>query len=126
MPDNRLPHSVSGDNCDTPVPTKANGAPAPPAASITLCLGSSCFSRGNSRNLEVVRNFVKSQPAPPRVELGGHLCAGHCKSGPNITINGKLYHEVNSKAFIALLNQLLPKRGRAAVKGSPGTGAPRQ
>jgi len=81
--------------------------PAPPIATITLCLGSSCFSRGNSRNLEVVKDLAKSLPAP--VELGGHLCEGYCKSGPNVTINGKLYHQMDPHAMVALLNHFLPK-----------------
>ncbi len=36
----------------------------------TICMGSSCFSRGNSRNIEVVQDFLKTQSLPPcgRVE----------------------------------------------------------
>jgi NADH:ubiquinone oxidoreductase subunit E len=78
-----------------------------PAAQITICMGSSCFSRGNSRNIEVVQDFLKHRPLPPSVELGGHLCEGHCKSGPNVTINGKMYHEVDPIVIIALLNHYL-------------------
>lgn len=99
MPDNVSQNSVP----------RVGEAPAPPAASITICLGSSCFSRGNNRNLEVVQDFLTSQSLPPSVELGAHLCEGHCKSGPNVTINGKLYHEVDPIVIIALLNHFLPK-----------------
>ena len=61
--------------------------PEAPTTSITICMGSSCFSRGNGRNIEVIQNFLKTQSLPPSVELVGHLCEGQCKSGPNVTIN---------------------------------------
>jgi (2Fe-2S) ferredoxin len=94
--------------------TKAAHSPcgdeaSPPRASITICMGSSCFSRGNSRNIEVVQDFLKTQSLPPSVELNGHLCEGHCKSGPNVTINGKMYHEVDPIVIVGLLNHFVPK-----------------
>jgi NADH:ubiquinone oxidoreductase subunit E len=94
--------------------TKASLSPSgdeasPPRANITICMGSSCFSRGNSRNIEVVQDFLKTQNLPPTVELRGHLCEGHCKSGPNVTINGKMYHEVDPIVIVGLLNHFVPK-----------------
>ena len=47
--------------------------PEIPAASITICMGSSCFSRGNSRTIEVVQDFLKTQSLPLSVALHGHL-----------------------------------------------------
>ncbi|HVM48764.1 MAG TPA: (2Fe-2S) ferredoxin domain-containing protein [Candidatus Acidoferrum sp.] len=75
-----------------------------PLTSITICMGSSCFSRGNNRNIEVIKDHLASHPLPPGVELTGHLCQGHCKSGPNVTINDKMYHEVDPIVIIGLLN----------------------
>ena len=83
--------------------------PDPTNANIAICMGSSCFSRGNSRNIEVIQDFLKTQSLPPSVELKGHLCEGQCKSGPNVTINNKMYHEVDSIVIIALLNHLVPR-----------------
>jgi NADH:ubiquinone oxidoreductase subunit E len=85
--------------------------PESPAATIAICMGSSCFSRGNSRNIEVLQEFLKARAPLPAVELVGHLCEGHCRSGPNITINGKMYHEVDPIVIIALLNHYVPKAG---------------
>jgi NADH:ubiquinone oxidoreductase subunit E len=90
-------------------PGRSFAMPEIPAASITICMGSSCFSRGNSRNIEVVQDFLKTQSLPPSVELNGHLCEGHCKSGPNVTINGKMYHEVDPIVIVGLLNHFVPK-----------------
>ena len=78
-------------------------------AQITICMGSSCFSRGNSRNIEVIQEYLGSRRLPPSVGLTGHLCQGHCKSGPNVTINGKLYHEVDPIVIIGLLNHFVAK-----------------
>ena len=80
-----------------------------PLNSITICMGSSCFSRGNNRNIEVLQDYLGVRELPPAVELTGHLCQGHCKSGPNITINGKIYHEVDPIVIIGLLNHYVPK-----------------
>jgi NADH:ubiquinone oxidoreductase subunit E len=41
--------------------------------------------------------------------LSGHLCEGQCKSGPNVTINGKMYHEVDPIVIVGLLNHFVPK-----------------
>jgi len=103
-----MPETEPHQGTRTSSSPRGDGA-SPVPASITICMGSSCFSRGNSRNIEVVQDFLKTQSLPPSVELSGHLCEGHCKSGPNITINGKMYHEVDPIVIIALLNHFLPK-----------------
>ena len=79
------------------------------SANIVICMGSSCFARGNNRNIEVIQDYLNSHRLPPTVELTGHLCEGHCKSGPNVSINGKQYHEVDPIVIIGLLNHFLPK-----------------
>ena len=81
----------------------------PVSANITICMGSSCFSRGNSRNIEVIQHYLSSHSLPSAVNLSGHLCQGHCKSGPNVDINGKLYHEVDPIVIIGLLNHYVAK-----------------
>ena len=78
-------------------------------ANISICMGSSCFSRGNNQNIEVLQESLAERTLPAGVELKGHLCEGHCKSGPNIVINGKTYHEVDPIVILGLLNHFLPK-----------------
>ena len=80
-----------------------------PLNSITICMGSSCFSRGNNRNIEVIQDYLGTQPLPPGLQLTGHLCEGRCRAGPNVTINGKMYHEVDPIVIIGLLNHYLAK-----------------
>lgn len=81
----------------------------PQPMNITICMGSSCFSRGNNRNIEVIQSFLESRHLPAKVELAGYLCAGQCRQGPNLVINGEPYHEVDPVSVIRLLNQHLPE-----------------
>ena len=46
---------------------------------IELCMGSSCFARGNSENLQAIEVFLSERGLSDRVELVGHLCLGKCK-----------------------------------------------
>ena len=90
-----------------------------PLTRITLCMGSSCFLRGNNRNIEVIQDFIASHHLAQRVELAGHLCEEHCKAGPHVTINDKMYHEVNPIAILGLMNLHLAAPGPSNPKGGP-------
>lgn len=62
---------------------------------ITVCMGSSCFARGNAQNLEFIENYIKENNLDAKIELSGARCEGKCATGPNITINGTEYNEVD-------------------------------
>jgi NADH:ubiquinone oxidoreductase subunit E len=81
-----------------------------PPIRITLCMGSSCFSRGNNRNIEVVQQYLTSNGLTDSVDIRGHLCEGLCKNGPNIVIDGRLYQEVDPVTVVGLLNLHLGKK----------------
>ncbi|HYG34133.1 MAG TPA: (2Fe-2S) ferredoxin domain-containing protein [Clostridia bacterium] len=78
---------------------------------ITICMGSSCFSRGNNRIIEVIQGYLAANKLPSEVKLTGHLCEGHCSSGPNVIINGKLYHQADPIVIIGLLNHFTSQGG---------------
>ncbi len=78
--------------------------------SVAICMGSSCFSRGNNRNIEILQNCIANCDPKSAVELRGHLCEGMCKQGPNIQIGEKLYHEVDPVMLVGLLTQQLGRR----------------
>ena len=50
---------------------------------ITVCMGSSCFARGNQQNLETIENFIKENGLEAEIELSGSRCEGKCVTGPN-------------------------------------------
>ena len=70
---------------------------------ITLCMGSSCFARGNNRNLEVVRTFLERRGIGAEVVLTGVLCENACNKGPNVSIDGAVHHAVDPVTLVALL-----------------------
>lgn len=73
---------------------------------ITVCMGSSCFARGNDRNLELIENYIKDNGLNAEVELSGARCEGRCATGPNIIIDGVEYHEVDEEKLTELLTAI--------------------
>lgn len=72
---------------------------------ILICMGSSCFARGNNRNLTVIQDFLKRNGLSNRVKLRGDLCHGNCKEGPNLVIDGVRYTEVDANACLDILKK---------------------
>jgi NADH:ubiquinone oxidoreductase subunit E len=80
---------------------------AEPGLKIVICMGSSCFARGNNRNLEVIREYLGAHGIEASVELQGSLCLGECQQGPNLLINGTLFSHVDPNVCLDLLRQHL-------------------
>lgn len=73
---------------------------------ITVCMGSSCFARGNAQNLEFIENYIKENGLDAEIELTGARCEGKCAAGPNIIIDGVEYSEMDEEK----LEQILQSR----------------
>lgn len=73
---------------------------------IVVCLGSSCFARGNPENLAIVEEFIGKRGLKASIHLSGQLCQDQCKRGPNLTLAGVLHHEVTPSKLRELLQQL--------------------
>jgi len=74
---------------------------------ITLCMGSSCFSRGNGKNLPHIQQFLKDHGLAAHITLKGCRCGTACAGGPNIWVDGTLLPEMTGAALDALLASLL-------------------
>lgn len=70
---------------------------------ITVCMGSSCFARGNAQNLEFIENYIKDNGLDAEIELSGARCDGKCASGPNIIIDGVEYSEMDEEKLEKIL-----------------------
>ena len=70
---------------------------------VTICMGSSCFSRGNNKNLEAVRAWLTVHGHTADVELKGCRCGGKCGEGPNIWIDGVCHSGVTPQSVPELL-----------------------
>ena len=74
---------------------------------VEICMGSSCYSRGNSKSLELVESFIVENNLESKIELSGKLCLGSCSDGPNIIVNGNLHKRCEPECVIDLLNHYL-------------------
>jgi len=74
---------------------------------IKVCMGSSCFVRGNSENLAYIEEFIKNNKLDAEIELFGQRCENKCDLGPNIIINDKLYEKVDLRTIKNLLGEMI-------------------
>ena len=74
---------------------------------VALCMGSSCFARGNNKLLEMLEDLIKARGWEERVSLSGLRCQNLCSEGPNLTIDGKLYQRLDEGAFLDILESRL-------------------
>ena len=64
---------------------------------IVICMGSSCFARGNEKTVEACESFLAERGLKDEVDvdLGASLCTGHCAEGPVVVVDGKVYTHVD-------------------------------
>jgi NADH:ubiquinone oxidoreductase subunit E len=83
---------------------------------IVVCLGSSCFARGNSENLAIINAHVESHGLKAAVRVTGRLCQDECMQGPNLSIGGEIHHGVTAARLRGLLQRI-----EAGSRGEHGT-----
>jgi NADH:ubiquinone oxidoreductase subunit E len=74
-----------------------------------ICLGSSCFSRGNKDVVTFIREYLKKNHLDDRVIFKGARCMGNCSNGPNLRINDTLKEGVILSRIEQLLDQELAR-----------------
>lgn len=70
---------------------------------IQICMGSSCFSRGNKKTLEIIQKYFEGKNVDISTNLSGILCNDLCSKGPNIIINDTVYSGVTHENIIDIL-----------------------
>lgn len=73
---------------------------------IKVCMGSSCFARGNVDNLSYIETFLKDNGIDAQVELVGALCEENCATGPHIYVDNVNYDEVDEEKLKTILEGL--------------------
>jgi NADH:ubiquinone oxidoreductase subunit E len=76
------------------------------AREIEVCLGSSCFARGNAQNLSAIEAFLSNHGLADTFRVTGRLCKDQCKLGPNLTVCGEEQHDVNAARLRTALQKL--------------------
>lgn len=74
---------------------------------VELCMGSSCFARGNAKALGYLESFIEQNGLAERIELTGHLCLESCSHGPNVKIGDITHTSVRPEEIVALVKQAL-------------------
>jgi NADH:ubiquinone oxidoreductase subunit E len=74
---------------------------------IVICLGSSCFSRGNKNLLKIIQRFISHNGLSEKVLFRGDHCFDHCIDGPNIKIGGRIFNHVNEENIQNILKESL-------------------
>jgi NADH:ubiquinone oxidoreductase subunit E len=74
---------------------------------IKICMGSSCFSRGNRVILQIVQKYLKDHHLERDIILKGNHCFGDCSSGPVMKIGNTLYEQLSSEAVLEILEKEL-------------------
>ena len=72
---------------------------------IKICMGSSCYARGNAENLEFIENYIKENNLDAEIEVYGARCENNCEKGPNIIVNGQIYNNVTPEKIIEILKR---------------------
>ena len=81
---------------------------------IIICMGSSCFARGNESNLAFCEEFLAARGLKDEVDvdLSGCLCTGNCAAGPVVVVNDRVYTRVDRGVMNDILTGLFPQEAQ--------------
>jgi NADH:ubiquinone oxidoreductase subunit E len=74
---------------------------------ITLCLGSSCFARGNQEIIPLIKKYIEKNNISDKVEFKGDHCFTNCSDGPNMYVGTTLYQQIDKRNLDKILDQAL-------------------
>lgn len=74
---------------------------------ITVCMGSSCFSKGNKEIAQRIINYINQNGLDNEIQVQGCLCRGFCKEGPVVEIKGKTYTNITESSIESILRDAL-------------------
>lgn len=74
---------------------------------ITICLGSSCFARGNKKIVTIIQEYIKQNKLEDKVRFKGNHCFGKCNVGPVLKINEIFYEGVEEGSVQQILDNAL-------------------
>ncbi|MEI6820702.1 MAG: (2Fe-2S) ferredoxin domain-containing protein [Bacteroidota bacterium] len=77
---------------------------------IVICLGSSCFARGNKATVKVINNYLKENELEKEVYFHGNHCFGKCDKGPFVKIEDVMQEKVSSENIKTLLDKTFKKK----------------
>lgn len=76
------------------------------SVTISICMGSACFARGNAENLSFIEKYLKEKGIDAKINVIGERCRNLCADGPNIYIGTKRYQGVTPEKLQEILDGL--------------------
>lgn len=74
---------------------------------ITICMGSSCFSRGNKQVLQIIKEYLAEKDLAAHILFKGSHCMKTCEHGPVVQINGVTHQQVDPSNISDILDKAL-------------------
>lgn len=72
---------------------------------VVICLGSSCFARGNKQLVKIVNDYLRDRNLLNEVRFHGERCFGQCAVGPSLKLDGKIKERLDEETVIAVLDE---------------------
>ena len=73
---------------------------------VKVCLGSSCYVRGNDKVLTFLEDYIQKNKKDVTIDLVGCRCAHLCQDGPNVYIDDEKYSFHDKEELIKRLEAL--------------------
>ncbi|MFZ4740429.1 MAG: (2Fe-2S) ferredoxin domain-containing protein [Bacteroidales bacterium] len=77
---------------------------------IIICLGSSCFARGNKQTVKIIGDYIKKNNLENEVFFHGNHCFGKCDKGPFVKIDGIIHENINSENILIILDNVFKRK----------------
>ncbi len=81
-----------------------------PTSDIVICMGSSCFSRGNKHTINLIKKYLKENEREQRVVFRGAHCTGICEKGPVLVLDGIKHTKVTPESVVSLLDNYFARK----------------
>ncbi|MBK7172606.1 MAG: (2Fe-2S) ferredoxin domain-containing protein [Bacteroidales bacterium] len=75
-----------------------------PKKEIVICLGSSCFARGNKQLVKFISDYLRDRNLLNDVKFHGERCFGHCSKGPALKIEHEIHEKIDEEKILGLLD----------------------
>ena len=72
---------------------------------VVICLGSSCFARGNKQLVKIVNDYLRDRNLLNEVRFHGERCFGQCAVGPSLKLNRVIKERLDEETVIAVLDE---------------------
>lgn len=79
---------------------------------VVICLGSSCFARGNKQLVKIVNDYLRDRNLLNEVRFHGERCFGQCAVGPSLKLGGILKEKLDEDSVIEVMDEFFETIGK--------------